>query len=224
MRSMPCGPNVPQSPIHTDARHGMAHCPSPINPELLPKHGDGRLGLWRIACLTYLLHSLLPHARPAPAGAQTFVPVPSPAINHVLVPPGYFVLPGQSTTSYFQGHSGTLSGGSGLTGLGAYDALAWFLADLTHPQLGLPPGWLDLGGRMGSCDPNYGDSWYIYIPIPGIPVAVDERGGTHCWPPSPYNPLYILAAHMVGQPNPPSIPPTLPDDEPVACPNSCGGT
>lgn len=224
MRSLPCGPDAPQGPATSIMSHGMANGSSPTNPRILSKHGDERLSLWSGACLTAVLTSLLLYALPTPVGAETFVAVLSPRINDVPIQPGYFVVPGQSTTSYFQGHSGTLSGGSGLTGLGAYDALAWFLADLTHPQLGLPPGWLDLGGRMGSCDPNYGDSWYIYIPIPGMPVAVDERGGTHCWPPSPYNPLYILAAHMVGQPNPPSIPPTLPDDEPVACPNSCGGT
>ncbi len=142
---------------------------------------------------------------PTALWAQTFTAVSSPSVTGLPIQPGYFVGPGQNVTTYFNNQAAPLAFGSGVTGWGAYDAVAWFLIDPTNPpSYGIPSGWYRCCGAMFTCDPLYGDSWYIQIQWPLGPGSTPfyASGGTHCYPPSP-GVTYNLAHHLVGQPNGP---------------------
>lgn len=155
---------------------------------------------------------------PVALQAQTFIPVPSPTINNSPTQPGYFVNLNQSVSTYFNGQLATTAGGNGQSGWGDYDAVAWFLFDGTAPPLyGVPPGWVRTSSAMGSCDPAYGDSWYIQILFPPGSPPYTASGGTQCLPPSPYIPTYVQAIHLVGQPNGPMFPANPPDEAENSC-------
>ncbi|MDI3465366.1 MAG: Rhs family protein [Nitrospira sp.] len=143
--------------------------------------------------------------------AQGFVPVPSPAVTNIPIAPGNFLGLNQSVTTYFNGQAVTTTGGNGLTGWGAYDAVAWFVFDGSAPPLyGIPAGWIRTSSGMGYCKPAYGNAWYISIMFPPGSTPISLSGGTSCWPPSPYLPPLVQAMHMVGQPNGPEFPDPLP--------------
>lgn len=126
--------------------------------------------------------------------AQSFTPLMPGMVNSIPQRPGEILLPGNSATQYFNGHTAVAT----MDPSPLYDAVMWV------PRYDpLPPNWISgLGGEMVQCPPQWGDRGGITMrtPLLGGPIS-GTTWGTYCY--DLWNPDIVTAFHYAGQPNGP---------------------